>query len=106
MANDTHDEFLSELKEFVDFTYSELDKLKLKTQYRRKKAVLLPMYINACDMADSVYILLKNERVNAAQNLIRSLQKHGSILVSFLSTVIGYGLTHIFMNQSLILKSS
>jgi hypothetical protein len=68
-------ESLDKLKEFVDFAYSELAKVHGFHYFKRKKSVLLPMYVNACDLASSVLILLEKERVNSAHNLARSLQE-------------------------------
>lgn len=73
--SDDQEEALDGLRNFVDFAYKELVGLRCKKQHRRKKNVLLPMYINACDLADSTYLLLKNEKVNTSQNLIRILQE-------------------------------
>lgn len=68
-------EFITELDSFIKFAYTELENVKLKNHLKRKKTVLLPMYINACDLAESIRVLLEHERVNASQNLIRSLQE-------------------------------
>jgi hypothetical protein len=68
-------EALDELRKFVDFVYAELGKVKNKSFTKKKKTVFLPMYVNACDIADSIHILLEKERVNTAQNLLRSLQE-------------------------------
>jgi hypothetical protein len=74
-VDDLNKEFLAELDSFIKFAYLELENVKLKNHLKRKKTVLLPMYINACDLAESIKLLLDNERVNASQNLIRSLQE-------------------------------
>lgn len=66
---------VKELRAFVDFLYGSLNKVKNKSYSKRKKAVFLPMYVNACDIADSICLLLDKERVNSAQTLLRSLQE-------------------------------
>lgn len=73
--NADQQEALDELRKFVDFAYEELEKVKNKSFIKKKKTVFLPMYVNACDIADSIHILLVKDRVNTAQNLLRSLQE-------------------------------
>lgn len=68
-------EAIDKLGEFIDFVYHALDNMPPRHYRKRKKSVLLPMYINVCDLAGSVQHLLKEERVNSAQNLIRSMQE-------------------------------
>lgn len=68
-------ESLDKLGNFIDFIYAELAQLTQGTYHKRKKKVFLPMYVNACDLASSAHLLLTHERVNSAENLIRSLQE-------------------------------
>lgn len=66
---------LDKLQELVDYTDVMFSRLAFRVQHRRKKKVLLPLYVNACDIAGSTVILLKEQRVNAATNLVRTLME-------------------------------
>lgn len=66
---------LRNLKELVDFAYSQLERVSLAGQIRQKKKLLLPLYVGAIDLLGSIHILLEKERVNSAMNLNRVIME-------------------------------
>lgn len=66
-------ESLNTLKEFCDYSDSLLENAHFNKFIKNKKRLLLLMFVNACDLAGNIHILLSNERVNSANILLRSL---------------------------------